>query len=67
VRREPLGLLLRISNAIPGNNASSAKSTTGMGLRLMDERVCSLGGTFSVDDLTGGEFVVEIRLPLATP
>lgn len=67
VRREPAGLFVRVSNTIPGNNASGATSTTGMGLRLMDERVRSLGGTFSIDDVAGGEFVVEIRLPLAMP
>jgi signal transduction histidine kinase len=66
VRREPAGLFVRVSNTIPGNHAGGVKSATGMGLRLMEERVRSLGGTFSVDDFAGSEFVVEIRLPLAT-
>jgi signal transduction histidine kinase len=65
VRRKPDGLFVRVSNEISGNTASDAKPTTGMGLRLMDERVRSLGGTFSVETSTV-EFVVEVRLPLAT-
>jgi signal transduction histidine kinase len=66
LHKESDGLLVRVSNEISGTSTSGTRSTTGMGLRLMDERVRSLGGTFSVE-ASAGEFVVEIRLLLATP
>jgi signal transduction histidine kinase len=63
LRRESDGLLVRISNELAGASQSGVITTTGMGLRLMDERVRSLGGKFSVET-SPTTFVVEIRLPM---
>jgi signal transduction histidine kinase len=63
LRHESDGLLVRISNELAGVSQSGVTTTTGMGLRLMDERVRSLGGKFSVET-SPTKFVVEIRLPM---
>jgi len=65
LHKESDGLLIRVSNEIVGSSTSGTRSTTGMGLRLMEDRVRSLAGTFSVE-ASAGNFVVEVRLPLAT-
>ena len=63
LRHEFGGLLVRISNELAGATQSGPTTTTGMGLRLMDERVRSLGGKLSVET-SPTKFVVEIRLPM---
>jgi two-component system, NarL family, sensor histidine kinase UhpB len=63
LRYESDELLVRISNQLAGVSPSGVTTTPGMGLKLMDERVRSLGGKFSVKT-SPTEFVVEIRLPM---
>jgi signal transduction histidine kinase len=63
LRHQSDELLVRISNELAGASHSGVTTTTGMGLRLMAERVRSLSGKFSVET-SPTKFVVEIRLPM---
>lgn len=62
VRHEPQALHVRVSNDLIG--AGEYGGGTGMGLRLLGERVRSLHGAFSVN-VSATEFVVQADLPMA--
>ena len=60
VRTDGAGVAIRASNT----SAGSTGQGSGLGLAGMAERVHLLGGTMSTST-TGGQFVLEVRLPLA--
>jgi signal transduction histidine kinase len=60
--RQPQQLSVRVTNDRTGGRPASAPGT-GMGLRLLGERVRSLHGTWSVEE-SAAEFAVQAILPL---
>lgn len=64
LRQEPRKLCVRVSNELVAANDGRAALSSGMGLKLLGERVRSLSGTFAVE-ATGAEFAVQAELPLA--
>lgn len=62
VRHEPQALHVRVSNDLAGAGEYRG-GATGMGLRLLGERVRSLHGVFSVD-VSALEFAVQADLPM---
>jgi len=59
-------LNVRVSNDLPDAGSSMAGAGTGMGLKLLRERVQSLRGVLSVQQ-SPSEFAVEAALPRASP
>lgn len=65
IRRESHTLHVRVSNDLEGARPTPG-SGVGMGLRLLNERVHSLGGFFSID-VSATEFAVRASLPVKAP
>ena len=65
IRHEPQGLQVRVSNDLAGGKEGRANPGTGMGLKLLGERVRSLHGAFSVE-VTARQFAVQADLPMGT-
>ena len=66
IRQEPQWLQVRVSNALVGVREDRGAPGTGMGLKLLGERVRSLHGVFSVE-MSAAQFAVQANLPLNTP
>lgn len=65
VCQQPHGLHVRISNDLPGAaEGRGSPPGTGMGLKLLGERVRSLHGVFSIER-SAGEFAVQADLPMS--
>jgi two-component system, NarL family, sensor histidine kinase UhpB len=64
IRQEPQWLRVRVSNDLAGVSAAHGAAGTGMGLKLLGERVRSLHGVFSVES-SAAHFVVQANLPLS--
>jgi signal transduction histidine kinase len=64
VCHDPQGLHLRVSNDLVGATENCTAAGTGMGLKLLGERVHSLSGSFSVE-VSAAEFVVQADLPVS--
>jgi two-component system sensor histidine kinase UhpB len=65
IRRESHTLHVRVSNDLEGARPTPGPGV-GMGLRLLNERVHSLGGFFSID-VSATEFAVRASLPVKAP
>ena len=65
IRHEAQGLQVRVSNDLAGGKEAHATPGTGMGLKLLGERVRSLHGIFSVE-VTARQFAVQADLPMGT-
>jgi signal transduction histidine kinase len=65
IRQDPQCLHVRVSNDLVGARDNRTASGTGMGLKLLGERVRSLDGVFSVE-LSAVQFAVQAHLPLKT-
>jgi signal transduction histidine kinase len=65
IRHQPQGLQVRVSNDLVGGKEQHATAGTGMGLKLLGERVRSLHGAFSVE-VTATQFAVQADLPMGT-
>jgi two-component system, NarL family, sensor histidine kinase UhpB len=65
IRHEPQGLQVRVSNDLAGGKEEHATPGTGMGLKLLGERVRSLQGAFSVE-VSARQFAVQADLPSGT-
>ena len=63
IRREPHWLQVRVSNDLVQSGQDHTPSGTGMGLKLLGERVRSLHGAFSVE-ISALQFAVEANLPV---
>lgn len=63
IRHEPQGLHVRVSNDLVGVREDRGAPGTGMGLKLLGERVRSLRGVFSVE-VSAAEFAVQADLPM---
>lgn len=63
IRQTPRSLSVRVSNDCQAVHASFTAPTSGMGLKLLGERVRSLRGSFSFE-MSPSEFVVRAELPL---
>ncbi|WP_036516150.1 HAMP domain-containing sensor histidine kinase [Nevskia soli] len=63
VRQEPRRLYVRVSNDRAAGEPGHGASGTGMGLKLLRERVGSLHGTLSVE-VSAAEFAVQAILPV---
>jgi len=66
IRRQPQWLEVRVSNDLVGVQQQHAGSGTGMGLKLLAERVRALHGEFSVE-MSAAQFAVQASLPMTTP
>jgi signal transduction histidine kinase len=66
VRRQPQWLQVRVSNDLVGVGPDRDAAGTGMGLKLLGERVRSLHGSLSVD-LSAAQFAVQANLPMNAP
>jgi two-component system sensor histidine kinase UhpB len=67
IRLESRSLRVRVSNDLAGVAKNrDASSGTGMGLKLLGERVRSLHGKFSVE-LSAVQFAVQADLPMIAP
>jgi len=66
IRQEPQWLQVRVSNDLAGVRADRPAPGTGMGLKLLGERVRSLRGVFSVE-MSAVRFTVQANLPMNTP
>jgi two-component system sensor histidine kinase UhpB len=66
VHQEPQWLQVRVSNDLVGVREERAAPGTGMGLKLLGERVRSLHGVFSVET-SAAQFAVQANLPMNTP
>jgi signal transduction histidine kinase len=64
IRVQSQQLRVRVSNDCTDAGQSGAAATTGMGLKLLEERVRCLQGTFAVH-ASLNEFAVQAALPLA--
>jgi two-component system, NarL family, sensor histidine kinase UhpB len=58
-------LRLRVSNELAEMSQGQGHAGTGMGLKLLSERVRSLGGDCSVE-VTATQFIVDVYLPMVT-
>jgi signal transduction histidine kinase len=65
IRHERQGLQVRVSNDLVGVREDCSATGTGMGLKLLGERVRSLRGAFSVE-VSAAEFAVQADLPMGT-
>lgn len=65
IRRESDTLHVRVSNDLEEGRSAPGPGV-GMGLRLLNERVLSLGGFLSID-VSATEFAVRASLPVKTP
>jgi two-component system sensor histidine kinase UhpB len=63
IRQTPQSLGVRVSNDATGVRANLAAPSSGMGLKLLGERVRSLQGTFGFD-MSATEFVVRAEFPV---
>jgi two-component system sensor histidine kinase UhpB len=63
IRQDPQRLHVRVSNDLVGAREDRSAAGTGMGLKLLGERVRSLHGAFSVD-VSAAEFAVQADLPM---
>jgi two-component system sensor histidine kinase UhpB len=63
IRREPQKLCLRVTNDLEGVGDGRAAPGSGMGLKLLGERVRSLSGSFAVE-ISAAEFAVRTELPM---
>jgi two-component system sensor histidine kinase UhpB len=66
IRQEPQWLRVRVSNDLMGVKVDRGAPGTGMGLKLLGERVRSLRGVFSVE-MSAMQFAVQASLPLNAP
>jgi two-component system, NarL family, sensor histidine kinase UhpB len=66
IRQQPQWLEVRVSNDLVGVTQERAASGTGMGLKLLAERVRALHGVFSVE-MSAVQFAVQASLPMTTP
>lgn len=66
LRQEAQWLQVRVSNELHGIKGRRAATGTGMGLKLLGERVRALQGVFSVE-MSAAQFTVEANLPMRTP
>jgi len=66
LRRAAPWIRVRVSNDFAGAAAPRSAPGTGMGLKLLGERVRSLGGSMAVD-VSATEFAVQVDLPMSTP
>jgi len=65
LRHDSDGLRLRVSNELAGMSQGRGRSGAGMGLKLLGERVRSLGGECSVE-VSVTRFIVDVHLPTVT-
>ena len=66
LRQQPQWLQVRVSNDLMGVRGERAAAGTGMGLKLLGERVRSLHGVFSVE-MSAVQFAVQASLPMQAP
>jgi signal transduction histidine kinase len=67
IRQQPQWLEVRVSNDLAGVvKQEYAAPGTGMGLKLLAERVRALHGVFSVE-MSAVQFAVQASLPMTTP
>ena len=66
IRQESQRLWVRVSNDLEGATDRRAAPSSGMGLKLLGERVRSLDGAFSVE-ASAAQFVVSASLPFSAP
>jgi signal transduction histidine kinase len=66
IRQESQWLQVRVSNDLVGVREDRGPPGTGMGLKLLGERVRSLRGVFSVET-SAVQFAVQANLPMSTP
>jgi two-component system, NarL family, sensor histidine kinase UhpB len=66
IRQDQEWLEVRVSNDLVHTETSGGAASTGMGLKLLGERVRSLHGVFCVER-SAMQFVVEARLPVTSP
>jgi two-component system sensor histidine kinase UhpB len=66
IRQQPHWLQVRVSNDLLGVRGERGAAGTGMGLKLLGERVRSLHGVFSVE-MSAVQFAVQANLPMQTP
>lgn len=66
IRRQPRQLYVRVSNDRAATEQSRATPGTGMGLKLLAERVQCLHGVLSVES-SATEFAVQAQLPCLVP
>jgi two-component system sensor histidine kinase UhpB len=66
IRQQPQWLEVRVSNDLVGVKQERTASGTGMGLKLLAERVRALHGVFSVE-MSAVQFAVQANLPMTTP
>jgi two-component system sensor histidine kinase UhpB len=66
IRQQPRWLEVRVSNDLVGVQHQHAGSGTGMGLKLLAERVRALHGVFSVE-MSAAQFAVQASLPMTAP
>jgi len=66
IRQERQWLRVRVSNDLAGMGEDRGAPGTGMGLKLLGERVRSLHGVFSVE-MSAGQFAVQANLPMGKP
>jgi two-component system sensor histidine kinase UhpB len=66
IRRQPQWLEVRVSNDLVRVRHQRTGSGTGMGLKLLAERVRALHGVFSVE-MSAGQFAVQASLPMSMP
>jgi two-component system, NarL family, sensor histidine kinase DesK len=62
---DPTSAVLRIEN--DGVRAAGTATGRGTGLTGLRERLAGLGGEFTADELPGGRFLVQARLPRTQP
>ena len=65
IRHESQGLHVRVSNDLVGVSEGRGIAGTGVGLKLLGERVRALRGAFTVD-VSATEFAVQADLPAST-
>jgi two-component system sensor histidine kinase UhpB len=63
IRQTPQSLHVQVSNDVQGVPVNLTAPSSGMGLKLLGERVRALQGSFSFD-MSASEFVVRAELPL---
>lgn len=66
IRQQPQWLEVRVSNDLVGVKQEHAAPGTGMGLKLLAERVRALHGVFSVE-MSAVQFAVQASLPMTRP
>jgi two-component system, NarL family, sensor histidine kinase UhpB len=66
IRQQPQWLQVRVSNDLVGGKQQRAATGTGMGLKLLAERVRALHGVFSIET-SAVQFAVQASLPMTTP